>query len=223
MMPWTTALRRVVGTKQTWLDDILCSAVSTERIRDAGRQVSELLHERHHITPETEDDFNIRHPEDLLRARLETAKTLQHMLLALALLSLAVGGIGIMNVMLASVTQRTREIGVRVAIGATPSAIQLQFLGEAVLLTTIGGGLGVALGTLGSSFVSRTLGWELARCRCALTCWHSCSRRWSACASAFTRRCVRRISIRSRRCGSSSAFVRGRPDPVDRGAPCRRP
>jgi putative ABC transport system permease protein len=162
MMPWTTALRRVVGNKQTWLDDILCSAVETDRIRDAGRQVSELLHERHHIAPDADDDFNIRHPEELLKARVQAAETLERMLLALALLSLAVGGIGIMNVMLASVTQRTREIGVRVAIGATPGAIQLQFLSEAVLLTTTGGGIGVALGAFGSSFVSGTLEWQLA-------------------------------------------------------------
>jgi putative ABC transport system permease protein len=162
MMPWTTVLRRVVGNKQTWLDDILCSAVETDRIRDAGRQVSELLHERHHIAPDADDDFNIRHPEELLKARVQAAETLERMLLALALLSLAVGGIGIMNVMLASVTQRTREIGVRVAIGATPGAIQLQFLSEAVLLTTTGGGIGVALGAFGSSFVSGTLEWQLA-------------------------------------------------------------
>ncbi|HEX4454909.1 MAG TPA: ABC transporter permease [Kofleriaceae bacterium] len=162
MMPWTTALRRVVGNKQTWLDDILCSAVATDRIRDAGHQVAELLHERHRVAPDAEDDFNVRHPEELLRARVHAAETLERMLLALASLSLAVGGIGIMNVMLASVTQRTREIGVRVAIGATPGAIQLQFLSEAVVLTTTGGSIGVALGVFGSSFVSRTLGWQLA-------------------------------------------------------------
>ena len=162
MMPWTTAMRRIVGSNQTWLDDVLCSAVSIDRVRDAGERVADLLRERHHITPGAEDDFNIRHPEELLEARLESAETLKLLLLALWLMALAVGGIGIMNVMLASVTQRTAEIGLRVAVGARPFAIQLQFLGEAMMLTTVSGGLGVLAGIVGASVVGRTLGWELA-------------------------------------------------------------
>jgi putative ABC transport system permease protein len=162
MMPWTTAMRRVVGKNQTWLDDVLCSAVDMDHIRDAGAQVSALLRDRHHIAPGAEDDFNIRHPEDLLKARLKSAETLEILLAALALLSLAIGGIGIMNVMLASVTQRTREIGVRMAVGASPGAIRLQFLGEAVLLTTVSGGIGVALGVLAANPLGHTLGWQLA-------------------------------------------------------------
>ncbi|HEU4729462.1 MAG TPA: ABC transporter permease [Kofleriaceae bacterium] len=161
MMPWTTAMRRVVGRDQTWVDDILCSAVSPDRIHDAGAQVSALLRDRHHIAPGSEDDFNIRHPEDLLRAKLSSARTLELLLAVLGVLALAVGGIGIMNVMLASVTQRTREIGIRMAIGARPSAIQLQFLGEAVLLTTISGAAGVVLGDLSASHVGRILGWAV--------------------------------------------------------------
>jgi putative ABC transport system permease protein len=162
MMPWTTAMRRIVGRGQTWLDDILCSAVSTEKIRDAGAQASELLRERHHITPGAEDDFNIRHPEDLLKARVKSAETLAMLLIALALLSLAVGGIGIMNVMLASVTQRTTEIGLRAAVGASPGAIQLQFLAEAVLLTTLSGLAGVAIAEGAGPTVGDALGWRLA-------------------------------------------------------------
>lgn len=162
MMPWTTAMRRVVGRDQTWLDDILCSAVSADRIRDAGAQVSALLRDRHHVPPDGEDDFNIRHPEELLQAKVKSARTLELLLALLALLALVVGGIGIMNVMLASVTQRTREIGVRMAVGAPPGAIRLQFLGEAVLLATVSGGLGVLLGDTSASVVGRTLGWELA-------------------------------------------------------------
>jgi putative ABC transport system permease protein len=162
MMPWTTAMRRVVGKDQTWLDDILCSAVSADRIRDAGAQVSALLRDRHHIALDGEDDFNIRHPEELLQAKVKSARTLELLLAAVAMLSLVVGGIGITNVMLASVTQRTREIGLRVAVGARPGAIQLQFLGEAVLLAMVGGGLGMLLGELSASFVGRTLGWQLA-------------------------------------------------------------
>lgn len=162
MMPWTTAMRRLVGKDQTWLDDILCSAVSVDRIRDAGVQVSALLRDRHHIEPDGEDDFNIRHPEELLQAKVKSARTLELLLALLALLALLVGGTGIMNVMLASVTQRTREIGVRMAVGARPGAIRLQFLGEAVLLATVSGGLGVLLGDASASFVGRTLGWRLA-------------------------------------------------------------
>ena len=162
MMPWTTAMRRVVGRSQTWLDDILCSAVATDRIRDAAAQASALLRQRHHIAPGAQDDFNIRHPEDLLKARVKSAETLELLLVALALMALVVGGIGIMNVMLASVTQRTAEIGLRMAIGASPFAIRLQFLGEAMMLTTVSGALGVLLATATGSFVGRTLGWELA-------------------------------------------------------------
>jgi putative ABC transport system permease protein len=161
MMPWTTAMRRIVGKDQTWLDDILCSAVSAERIRDAGLQIAALLRDRHHIPPDGEDDFNIRHPEELLEAKVKSARTLALLLSLLALLALVVGGIGIMNVMLASVTQRTREIGIRMAVGARPPAIQIQFLGEAVLLAAVSGGFGVVLGDASASFVGTTLGWEL--------------------------------------------------------------
>jgi putative ABC transport system permease protein len=162
MLPWTTAMRRIVGNHQTWLDDILCSATSIDRIRDAGAQVSDLLRERHHIRAGGDDDFNVRHPEELLKARVKSAETLERLLVALALLALAVGGIGIMNVMLASVSQRTREIGIRMATGASPAAIRLQFLGEAVLLTALGGGVGVAIGVVAAAPLGRALGWSLA-------------------------------------------------------------
>jgi putative ABC transport system permease protein len=162
MMPWTTAMRRVVGKNQTWLDDILCSAVSTDEIRDAGEQASMLLRDRHRIAPGADDDFNIRHPEELLNAKIELARRVSRLLALLALLSLAIGGIGIMNVMLASVAQRTTEIGLRMAVGASPAAIRLQFLGEATLLTTLSGGAGVLLGICAAPYVGGTLGWELA-------------------------------------------------------------
>ena len=161
MMPWTTAKRRILGRDMTWLDDILCSAVSTDQIRAAAEQASELLRERHHITPGAEDDFNIRHPEDLLKAKLSSARTLSLLLSIIALLSLGIGGIGIMNVMLASVAQRRNEIGLRVAIGATPGAIQLQFLSEAVVLTATSGALGVLLGASCATRVASVLGWPI--------------------------------------------------------------
>src|SRR5205085_6199414 len=130
ILPYTTAMKRIMGV--TWLDDILCSAVSQDVVKLAGKQTAALLRERHHLRPEEEDDFNIRNPEDVIQAQLEASRTLTVLLLAIASISLFVGGIGIMNVMLVSVTERTREIGVRVAVGATEEAIQLQFLGESV-------------------------------------------------------------------------------------------
>lgn len=162
MMPWTTAMKRIVGKDQTWLDDILCSARAPEELGPAAAQISELLRQRHHIEPEASDDFNIRHPEELLQARLKTSRTLSLLLLLLASLSLVIGGIGVMNVMLASVSQRIREIGLRCAVGARSSAIMLQFVCEAVVLSSIGGGIGVALGALSAYVVEHRFGWVLA-------------------------------------------------------------
>jgi putative ABC transport system permease protein len=161
MMPWTTTRARIVGKYQTWLDDILCSAVDSSAIRAAGVQVAELMRDRHRIGTGA-DDFNIRHPEDLAKAKIKSAETLERLLLVIGSLAMLVGGVGIMNVMLASVAQRTTEIGIRVAVGARPSAIRLQFLGEAIMLTAIGGGLGVLLGATTSPAIARSLGWELA-------------------------------------------------------------
>jgi putative ABC transport system permease protein len=162
MMPWTTAMKRIVGKDQTWLDDILCSARSTDAIAPATAQIQELLRQRHHIEPGAEDDFNIRHPEELLQARIKTSKTLRLLLLGLAGIAMAVGGIGVMNVMLASVSQRVTEIGLRCALGAPPVAIQLQFLGEAVALALLGGALGVGLGEVSGYLFENQLGWRLA-------------------------------------------------------------
>ena len=159
IMPLTTAQKKIKGT--SWLDDILCSAISPDAIRLAGQQAGALLRDRHHLRPEEDDDFNIRNPEDVIKAQLESSRTLTILLVAIASISLVVGGIGIMNVMLVSVTERTREIGVRVAVGATEEAIQLQFLGESVMLSLVGGAGGVLLGIVGSLVVGRTLGWPM--------------------------------------------------------------
>jgi putative ABC transport system permease protein len=144
----------------TWLDDILCSAVSQDAVKMAGQEATAVLRDRHHLRPEEEDDFNIRNPEDIIQAQLEASKTLTVLLIAIASVSLIVGGIGIMNVMLVSVTERTREIGVRVAVGATEEAIQLQFLGEAIMLSLVGGAAGVLFGILGTYLVGQTLHWQ---------------------------------------------------------------
>lgn len=159
ILPYTTAQKKIKGI--TWLDDILCSAVSRDAVKLAGQYATALLRDRHHLRPEEEDDFNVRNPEDIIQAKLEASRTLTVLLVAIASISLLVGGIGIMNVMLVSVTERTREIGVRVAVGATEAAIQLQFLGESVMLSLVGGAGGVLLGVVGSFLVGRTLRWPM--------------------------------------------------------------
>ena len=159
IMPYTTAQKKIKGI--TWLDDILCSATSQDAVKTAGQEAAAVLRDRHHLRPEEEDDFNIRNPEDIIQAQLDASKTLTMLLIAIASVSLIVGGIGIMNVMLVSVTERTREIGVRVAVGATEGAIQLQFLGESIMLSLVGGGAGVLFGIFGSYLVGRTLQWPM--------------------------------------------------------------
>jgi putative ABC transport system permease protein len=159
ILPYTTAQKKIKGN--AWLDDILCSAVSQNSVKIAGQEAAAILRDRHHLRPEEDDDFNIRNPEDIIQAQLEASKTLSVLLIAIASISLVVGGIGIMNVMLVSVTERTREIGVRVAVGATEHAIQMQFLGESVMLSLVGGAAGVLFGVAGSYLVGRTLKWPM--------------------------------------------------------------
>ena len=159
IVPYTTAQKKIKGV--TWLDDILCSAISPDAVKVAGQEAAAILRDRHHLRPDEEDDFNIRNPEDVVKAQLEASKTLTILLIAIASISLLVGGIGIMNVMLVSVTERTREIGVRISVGATEEAIQLQFLGESVMLSLVGGTAGVLLGVGASYLVGQTLSWPL--------------------------------------------------------------
>ncbi len=153
IMPYTTAMKKIKGI--TWLDDIMCSAVSQSAVKMAGQEAAAVLRDRHHLRPEEDDDFNIRNPEDIIQAQLEASRTLTILLVAIASISLVVGGIGIMNVMLVSVTERTREIGVRVAVGATEEAIQLQFLGESIMLEPGRRRAGVLFGIFGSYLVGR--------------------------------------------------------------------
>src|SRR4029077_6210513 len=159
LLPYTTAMKKIKGN--AWLDDILCSAVSPEVIKLAGQQAAALLRDRHHLRPEEDDDFNIRNPEDIIKAQLEESRTLTVLLVAIASISLVVGGIGIMNVMLVSVTERTREIGLRVAVGARKQASQRQLRGESVLLDRVGGAGGVLVGLFASFFVGQALGWPI--------------------------------------------------------------
>ncbi|HSB74916.1 MAG TPA: ABC transporter permease [Terriglobales bacterium] len=159
LMPYTTVQKKIAGI--TWLKDIMCSAVTPQAVKQATQQAVILLRERHHIKPGEDDDFNIRSPEDVIQAQLAASKVLTALLVSIASVALLVGGIGIMNVMLVSVTERTREIGVRMAVGATEGNIQFHFLIEALLLSLLGGAMGVLLGAAGSVGITRVLGWPV--------------------------------------------------------------
>ncbi len=160
IVPYTMGLKKIKG--HVWLDDIMCSAVSPDAINPAIEQITGLLRERHRIRTGQDDDFNIRRPDEMIQARLDASNTFTFLLIAIASVSLLVGGIGIMNVMLVSVTERTREIGIRMAVGATEANVQMQFLGEAVLLSLCGGMLGVACGVGGSYLVGKVLEWPMS-------------------------------------------------------------
>jgi putative ABC transport system permease protein len=163
LLPWTTAISKIRGRALgRWLDDILCSADAPESVQPAIDRVIALMRQRHQIQPAQDDDFNIRRPDEILKAQVEAKNTLALLLVSIAAVSLIVGGIGIMNMMLASVTERTREIGVRLAIGATELDIQAQFLGEALLLCVVGGALGVALSVGASVGFARFLDWPIS-------------------------------------------------------------
>jgi putative ABC transport system permease protein len=157
LMPLTTAQRKVKGVD--WLDDIFISANSTEEIDSATQQISSLLRQRHKLGQDESDDFSVRHPEDILNARKEASRTFGLMLATTASVALLIGGIGIMNIMLVSVTERTREIGVRMSVGATESDVRGQFLTEALVLSLLGGGCGIFFGIFASAGISAMLAW----------------------------------------------------------------
>jgi putative ABC transport system permease protein len=162
IFPYTTVQKKLRGKGFTWLDDIMCSAASLEDATPAIDRITALLRQRHHIQPGDADDFNIRHPEEVIKAQIAVNHTYALLLITVASIALLVGGIGIMNVMLASVTERTREIGIRLAVGATTWNIQLQFLEEGVMLSMFGGLLGVFIGVVGSFIIGYTLGWPMS-------------------------------------------------------------
>jgi ABC-type antimicrobial peptide transport system permease subunit len=143
----------------TNVDQILVRAGSTPEIPLAIEEITGLLHERHHIRPGQPDDFNIRDMTEMSNALASTSNLMAALLLCVALISLVVGGVGIMNIMLVSVTERTKEIGLRMAVGARAGDILRQFLVEAVVLCLLGGAIGIVLGR-GASFLVRVLlGW----------------------------------------------------------------
>jgi putative ABC transport system permease protein len=161
MVPYTTALKKLRPKGMMWVDDIVCSAESSDAIGSTATAITSLMRQRHRSDITGEDDFNIRHPEEVVNAQLQASETFSTLLVTIACVSLLVGGIGVMNVMLASVSERTREIGVRMAVGATGGAIHFQFLVEAVVLCALGGTIGVAISIAGTSVIGRYVGWSL--------------------------------------------------------------
>ena len=152
----TQALATPVLERFSNVDAILVRATTTDEIPTAKEQIRDLLHERHRIAPDQVDDFDVKDFTEVIRAVEQTINLVAGLLICVALISLMVGGVGIMNIMLVSVTERYREIGLRMAIGAGPRDILRQFLVEAVVLCLLGGTVGIALGR-GSSYLVRVL------------------------------------------------------------------
>ncbi len=143
------------------IDQITVSATSAEQVPDAMAQITEVLRRRHHIAPGAPDDFFVRDMSEMLKTMTSTSGLMSMLLLIVALLSLVVGGVGIMNIMLVSVTERTREIGLRMAVGARGSRILSQFLTESVLLCLMGGIVGIGVGRLASYLIAQILKWPV--------------------------------------------------------------
>jgi putative ABC transport system permease protein len=155
--PYTTVQKKILGSPR--LQIAYVSAISPDATYTAQQQISELLRQRHKLGPNEPDDFTVRNMSDIAQAASETNNTMTMLLACIAGVSLLVGGIGIMNIMLVSVTERTREIGIRMAIGARSSAVRSQFLIESVVLSLTGGLFGIVLGVAVSLGIPKILGW----------------------------------------------------------------
>jgi putative ABC transport system permease protein len=156
-VPYTTAQKRLIGI--TYIHSILASAVSSDQMGEALEQITALLRQRHRLLPWQENDFSVRALADVAAAEEASSRIMTLLLGSIASISLLVGGIGIMNIMLVSVTERTREIGIRMAVGAKRRDILWQFLIEATLLSLSGGIVGVACGIAGSKLLSAMAQW----------------------------------------------------------------
>ncbi|HEV8407731.1 MAG TPA: FtsX-like permease family protein, partial [Sphingomicrobium sp.] len=162
LIPLSTAKKKVIGSSQAnyaAVGSILVQA-REGRTRDVQDQMRALLRQRHHLQPNEDDDFTIRNMEEVFRAQESSARVMSMLLAAIASVSLIVGGIGIMNIMLVSVSERTREIGLRQAVGAKTRDILSQFLVEAITLSIAGGAVGIVLGLTASSLISWLAGWS---------------------------------------------------------------
>ena len=158
-VPITTLQKKITG--QDWLQYIMASAVSQPASYAAQGQITALLRDRHRIRPGQDDDFTVRNLADVAQLADESSKVMTMLLASIAGVSLIVGGIGIMNIMLVSVTERTREIGIRIAIGATEGDVLRQFLSESVVLSLAGGIMGILFGVASSIAITKLLGWNI--------------------------------------------------------------
>ncbi|HVC34150.1 MAG TPA: ABC transporter permease [Chloroflexota bacterium] len=158
LMPYETAQIRLFHRPS--VNNIMVQVSQTSQIDSVQTAVTDLLHTRHRIRPNQADDFRVRNNNQIINTAQQASDTLTYLLAGVAAVSLLVGGIGIMNIMLVSVTERTREIGIRMAVGARKNNILSQFLVEAVLLSVVGGIIGILLGTGGSVGLSKLAGWD---------------------------------------------------------------
>jgi putative ABC transport system permease protein len=159
MMPYTTVQKKMLGAALPRINRITVSAVSSQATTAAKDGITALLHERHGIRPNQQDDFRVNNLTEVAEAAEQTTAVMTLLLGSIAAVSLLVGGIGIMNIMLVSVTERTREIGIRMAIGSRGSYIRMQFLAESVILCMLGGLIGVLVGVGLSIGIARVMGW----------------------------------------------------------------
>jgi putative ABC transport system permease protein len=155
--PYTTVQNKILGSPRVQIAYV--SAVSQDATYTAQSQITDLLRQRHKLAPSDPNDFTVRNMTDIADAANETSNTMTILLACIAGVSLLVGGIGIMNIMLVSVTERTREIGIRMAIGARSSAVRSQFLIESIVLSLTGGIIGIVLGVIVSLAIPKMLGW----------------------------------------------------------------
>ena len=211
LMPLTTVRKRLQGSEFDNVNAILASARSLSLMTQAQHEIDELLSERHRVRFGEKRDFTVENTTEIANTFGVVTGTLTAMLAAIAGISLVVGGVGIMNIMLVSVTERTREIGIRMAVGAKTGDILRQFLVEAVLLSCIGGVIGFALG-VGASIGHRVAHqrrferpeMDAPKSHSWRPCWRFCSRRPSACSSATTRPAAQAGWTRSRPCATNS-------------------
>jgi putative ABC transport system permease protein len=159
LVPYTSAMQRLTGL--TTVNALMISAADAQNVSTVQDEVTALLEQRHRIVPPAQDDFSVRNLQDIAAAASSTGAVMEFLLAGVAAVSLIVGGIGIMNIMMVSVTERTREIGLRMAVGARGRLILRQFLTESIVLSTIGGMIGVLCGLAGTQLVALLAHWPM--------------------------------------------------------------
>jgi putative ABC transport system permease protein len=157
--PWTTIQKKLLGIN--YIQQVSFTARTSDLVEPTAVAITRLMRARHRITNPDLDDFTVRTVEEMAATRVQMASTMTGLLMSVASVSLLVGGIGIMNIMLVSVTERTREIGVRMAVGAKTADVLKQFLAEAVALSLVGGLAGIVLGVSVSQAITESLGWPV--------------------------------------------------------------